>query len=211
MEVFYPNARIDVVEIDPEVTKTSYEHLGLPQTTRIRSYNEDGRWFVMNCRDRYDVVFFDAYNDLSIPYHLTTKEFAQMVRERMNPNGIVMTNIIDNFQQGSFLPSYIRTLRDVFGDKNVHLIAISPVFEKIRISTFVVLATNGTIDINDFAAFMKIRQGDDANSAVVPEQIVNRLIEKNYSVVLTDDFAPVDNLIAPVFELRFGYNKREQS
>jgi spermidine synthase len=72
MEVFYPNARIDVVEIDPEVTKTSYEHLGLPQTTRIRSYNEDGRWFVMNCRERYDVVFFDAYNDLSIPYHLTT-------------------------------------------------------------------------------------------------------------------------------------------
>jgi len=208
MEVFYPNARIDVVEIDPEVTKTSYEHLGLPQTTRIRSYNEDGRWFVMNCRDRYDVVFFDAYNDLSIPYHLTTKEFAQMVRERMNPNGIVMTNIIDNFQQGSFLPSYIRTLRDVFGEKNVYLIAISPAFEKIRISTFVVLATNGTMDINDFTAFMKIHQGDDANSAVVPEEIVNRLLEKNYSVILTDDFAPVDNLIAPVFELRFGYNKR---
>jgi hypothetical protein len=131
-----------------------------------------------------------------------------MVRERMNPNGIVMTNIIDNFQQGSFLPSYIRTLRDVFGEKNVYLIAISPAFEKIRISTFVVLATNGTMNITDFSSFMKIRQGDDANSAVVPEEIVNRLIEKNYSVVLTDDFAPVDNLIAPVFELRFGYNKR---
>jgi spermidine synthase len=211
MEVFYPNAALDVVEIDPEVTKISYDHLGLPKTTRIRSFNEDGRWFVMNSREKYDVVFFDAYNDLSIPYHLTTKEFAQMVKDRMNPNGVVLTNIIDNFQSGSFLPSYIKTLREVFGEKNVHLIAISPIFEKIRISTFVVLATNGNLDINDFGSFMKKNRGDEADSAAVPKEIVNRLLEKNYSVVLTDDYAPVDNLIAPVFELRFGYNKREQS
>jgi len=211
MEVFYPNSHLDVVEIDPEVTRISYEYLGLPKTTRIRSFNEDGRWHVMNSREKYDVVFFDAYNDLSIPYHLTTREFAQMVKERMNQNGVVMTNIIDNFRSGSFLPSYIRTLREVFGEKNVHLIAISPQFEKIRISTFVVLATNGNIDIRDFAAFMKKSRGDDADSAVVPETIVNGLLERNYSVVLTDDYAPVDNLIAPVFELRFGYNKREQS
>jgi len=211
MEVYYPNASLDVVEIDPEVTKISYEHLGLPKTTRIRSFNEDGRWFVMNNKEKYDVIFFDAYNDLSIPYHLTTREFAQMVKERMNPNGVVMTNIIDNFQSGSFLPSYLKTLREVFGEKNVHLIAISPAFEKIRISTFVVLATNGNSNIHDFAAFMKKSRGEDADSAVVPEEIVNRLLERNYSVVLTDDYAPVDNLIAPVFELRFGYNKREQS
>ena len=211
MEVFYPNASLDVVEIDPEVTKVAYDHLGLPRTTRIRSYNEDGRWHVMNSREKYDVVFFDAYNDLSIPYHLTTREFARMVKDRMNANGIVMTNIIDNFRSGSFLPSYIKTLREVFGSQNVHLIAISPEFEKIRISTFVVLATNGALDIGDFAAFMKKSRGADAASAVVPEEIVNRLLEQNYAVVLTDDYAPVDNLIAPVFELRFGYNKREQS
>jgi spermidine synthase len=211
MEVFYPNASLDVVEIDPEVTKVAYDHLGLPRTTRIRSYNEDGRWHVMNSREKYDVVFFDAYNDLSIPYHLTTREFARMVKDRMNANGIVMTNIIDNFRSGSFLPSYIKTLREVFGAQNVHLIAISPEFEKIRISTFVVLATNGALDIDDFAAFMKKSRGADAASAVVPEEIVNRLLEQNYAVVLTDDYAPVDNLIAPVFELRFGYNKREQS
>ena len=211
MEVSYPKAQLDVVEIDPEVTRISYEYLGLPSTTRIRTFNEDGRWHVMNSREKYDVVFFDAYNDLSIPYHLTTKEFTQMIKDRMNPDGVVMTNIIDNFQSGSFLPSYIKTLREVFGRGNVHLIAISPEFEKIRISTFVVLAANGTLDIDDFAAFMKKSQGDDANSAVVPEEIVNRLLERNYSVVLTDDYAPVDNLIAPVFELRFGYNKREQS
>jgi spermidine synthase len=30
MEIFYPESQIDVVEIDPEVTKVAYEYLGLP-------------------------------------------------------------------------------------------------------------------------------------------------------------------------------------
>jgi spermidine synthase len=83
MERYYPNSHIEVIEIDPEVTKVAYTHLGLPSDTRIQTYNTDGRWFVMNCRDKYDVVFTDAYNDLSIPYHLTTKEFAQQLKNIM--------------------------------------------------------------------------------------------------------------------------------
>ena len=62
-----------------------------------------------------------------------------------------------------------------------------------------------------FAAFMKKSQGDGTNASVVPEHVVSRLLEQNYPVVLTDDYAPVDNLIAPVFELRFGDNRRKQS
>ena len=38
--------------------------------------------------------------------------------------------------------------------------------------------------------------------------MVNRFIARTYSVVLRDDYAPVDNLIAPVFEERFGYNRK---
>jgi len=48
----------------------------------------------------YDVVLIDAFNDLSIPYHLTTREFAEQIKTIMNPGGILLTNIIDNFQQG---------------------------------------------------------------------------------------------------------------
>ena len=50
---------------------------------KIRSFNEDGRWFVMNSKEKgsYDFIFGDAFNDLSIPYHLTTKEFAMQMKE----------------------------------------------------------------------------------------------------------------------------------
>ncbi len=209
MEAFYPNAQLEVVEIDPEITKIVYKYLGLDRNTRIRTHNEDGRWFVMNCRNRYDVIFADAYNDLSIPYHLTTREFAQQIKNILNPGGILLTNIIDNFQKGSFLPSYIRTLREVFGERNVHLVAISPRFEKIGISTFIVLAGGDEIRIKDFEAYLKKGDGE-ITSAVVPDNVLDNFMTKNYSVVLKDDYAPVDNLIAPVFEERFGYNRRNR-
>jgi spermidine synthase len=208
MEAFYPKASLSVVEIDPEITGIAQRYLGLPESTRIRTYNTDGRWFVMNCRDKYDVIFIDAYNDLSIPYHLTTMEFAGQLKNTLNPGGILLTNIIDNFQKGSFLPSYIRTLREVFGENNVHLISISPYFEKTGTSTFIVLAGKDDLNIRDFEAYLRTKPDTQTTSAVVPEDLVNRFIARTYSVVLRDDYAPVDNLIAPVFEERFGYNRK---
>ena len=208
MEVVYPNARIDVVEIDPEVTRIVYDHLGMSRNTKIKTYNTDGRWFVMNSKDKYDLIFTDAYNDLSIPYHLTTLEFAQQLKDILSPNGIILSNIIDNFQKGAFLPSYIRTLREVFGEKNVFLLSVSPDFKNTRISTFIVLAGNGNIDIKDFDAHVKSYLKGHATSAVVPRELMDEFMKTRYSIVIRDDYAPVDNLIAPIFEERFGYNRK---
>ncbi|HOJ42671.1 MAG TPA: fused MFS/spermidine synthase [Syntrophorhabdaceae bacterium] len=208
MEVYYPNADIDVVEIDPEVTKIVYSHLGLPKNTRIRSFNEDGRWYVMNCKEKYDLIFTDAYNDLSIPYHLTTKEFLQQLKDIMKPNGLLMSNIIDNFQKGAFLPSYMKTLAEVFGKDNIYLVSINPDFENTKISTFIVIASKDSMDIDDFVRFVRTELKEHAKSYVVPREIVENFINKKYAIVIRDDYAPVDNLIAPVFEERFGYNRK---
>jgi spermidine synthase len=208
MEAYYPNAQIDVVEIDPEVTNIVYKYLGLLKNTRIRTYNTDGRWFVMNCNTKYDVIFTDAYNDLSIPYHLTTKEFAEQLKGILNQDGILMSNIIDNFQKGAFLPSYIRTLREVFGQKNVYLLSVSPDFKNTRISTFIVIAGKGNLDIKDFDAHVKSYLKGHATSVVVPEDLMEDFMNKRYSIVIRDNYAPVDNLIAPIFEERFGYNRK---
>ena len=208
MEISYPKAHIDVVEIDPQVTKVVREQLRLPATTRISTYNTDGRWFVMNCKDKYDLVFTDAYNDLSIPYHLTTKEFAQQIKDIMSPDAILMSNIIDNFKIGIFLPSYIKTLREVFGPEHVYLIATKPDFETIGIGTFIILASNSDIDIRAFEKSIGKHLGRRATSAVVPEELMTTFLNRQDTIVITDDYAPVDNLVAPIFEQRFGYNRK---
>lgn len=211
MEVFYPNADIDVVEIDPEVTKTAYTYLGLPKKTKIQTYNMDGRLFVKNCRSSYDVIFIDVFNDLSLPYHLTTKEFGFQMKKILNDDGMVISNIVDDFTKGLFLPSYIKTLREVFGDKNVYLLAVSPNFKDIGISTFIILAVNGNFKIGDFDSFLKDGKNKrvaNAVSSMVPIDLMNKVIDGRHHVLLSDDYAPVDNLLAPVFEERFGYNKK---
>lgn len=208
MELTYPKAHIEVVEIDPAVTDVVYRHLGLPATTRIKTSNMDGRWFVMNCKEKYDVIFTDAFNDLSIPYHLTTREFVEQLKGILDSRGILMSNIIDNFQKGAFLPSYMRTLQDVFGAKNVYLLSVSPDFNNIGISTFIVIASKEKLDMGAFDTWLKGQTHGKANSAVVSESLTNQLLTRHKSVLLTDDYAPVDNLIAPIFEERFGYNRK---
>ena len=74
LDAKHTQAIMDVVEIDPEVTRVSQDYFGLSETKRVRSFNQDARWFVMNCREKasYDFIFGDAFNDLSVPYPLTT-------------------------------------------------------------------------------------------------------------------------------------------
>jgi spermidine synthase len=207
MEATYPKAQIEVVEIDPQVTKVVYEFLGLPKNTRIKSINTDGRWFIMNCADCYDVIFTDAFNDLSIPYHLATKEFAEQLRSHLTDDGVIVSNIIDDLKKGCFLPSFVLTLQQVFGERNVSLLSVSPNLNDLRVGTFIVIASKNNLNMKDFERWLKDKGGKTVQSVLVPEPLIKDLLTKRNAIVLTDDYAPVDNLIAPIFEERFGYSR----
>ncbi len=207
IEAKYPKAEISVVEIDPEITQVVKKYLGISEASRIRSLNEDGRWFVMNCKEpgSFDFIFGDAFNDLSIPYHLTTKEFAMQLKRLLKPDGLLLANVIDSFKKGAFMPSYIRTLEEVFGKGNVHLITLSSEFEHIGISTCVVVASSQKLDMDDFIRTIKGERGKEMTSHIMPQDRLQQYLQERYSMILTDDYVPVDNLIAPIFEERFGY------
>jgi spermidine synthase len=207
LELMYPTAEIDVVEIDPEITRVVHEYLGVPKNTRIRSFNEDGRWFVMNSTEieKYDFIVGDAFNDLSIPYHLTTKEFALQIARLLKSDGILMANVIDSYEKGLFMPSYIRTLEEVFGKGNVHLVSPKPDQENTGISTRVIVASKRGVDMNDFVQFIGEKGGKSVMSHVMAQERLQQYLTERPSVVLTDDYVPVDNLIAPIFEERYGY------
>jgi len=208
IEAKVPGAEVHVVEIDPEITRVAKKYLGISDKSKIRSYNEDGRWFVMNCKEKgtYDFIFGDAFNDLSIPYHLTTREFAMQLKSLLKPDGLLLANVIDSFKKGAFMPSYIRTLEEVFGKGNVHLMTLTSDYEKIGISTCVVVASPQKLDMDDFVKKVKRKRGE-MTSHVMPQEQLQEYLKERYSVILTDDYVPVDNLIAPIFEERFGYRQ----
>jgi spermidine synthase len=203
LETKYPQARIDVIEIDPRLTEIASEHLGLSRQTRIRSFNEDARWFLMNFPERgvYDFIFGDAFNDLTIPYHLTTKEFSTLLRSLLKPDGVLMANIIDHFEKGLFLPSYLHTLQEVFGKDKISLVADSD-FSQMGISTMIVAASLAGYP------WKEIENHSEGRCYVLAPEELQKKMKGRLAVLLTDDYAPVDNLIAPIFEERFGRKRK---
>jgi predicted membrane-bound spermidine synthase len=201
VELRYPKAEIEVVEIDPEVTRVAQTYLGIPKDTKIRTFNQDARWFVINTKEkeRYDFIFVDAFNDLSVPYHLTTREFARELKTLLKPDGLLLANVIDHFNEGAFLPSYIRTLEEVFGKGYVNLLLLSPYSDFTGTSNFVVLASPRKVDLDDFVRKIKKEENKEMTSHITSQDQLQEYLKKRYSVILTDDYAPVDNLTALLF------------
>jgi predicted membrane-bound spermidine synthase len=195
IETAFRSANIDVVEIDPGVTEVSYRFLGLPRRTRVHTVNADARWFLMQSQKKYDLIFGDAFNDISIPYHLTTREFVDLQRRHLKPGGLLAANVIDNIPSGDFLPSYLATMQEVFGRGNVTVLADGDSYARGAQSTLVIVAGG-----RDF------RTAEPA--MVVPPRDIEDAFRRGRWTVLTDDYAPVDNLLAPLFAERLRYRRR---
>jgi spermidine synthase len=200
METLRPDARIVVAEIDPGVTRTNFERLGLKADTRIVTYNADARQIVeqFQGQEKFDLVFGDAFNDLQIPYHLTTREFAQKVRGMLKDDGLYLALVIDKLRGGLFIPSYTRTLTEVF--PYVYVLNDNASWNSPFPNTYVVAASATPLDMDRLAS-IKTGQGTNGSPivAVMPQDVMQEWLKSAWSVVLTDDFSPADNLVAPLF------------
>jgi spermidine synthase len=90
---YFPETRIDAVDIDPELFKIGHEYFDLQERPQLREIAQDARPFLRQSKERYDAIFVDAYRQPYIPFYLTTKEFFELVRDRLNPGGSVIVNI----------------------------------------------------------------------------------------------------------------------
>ena len=91
--VYYPQARIDGVEIDPAVTAVGRRYFGLDDNPHLTVVTADARPFLRTTRQRYDLILIDAYRQPYVPFYLTTREFFRLVRQRLTPGGIVALNV----------------------------------------------------------------------------------------------------------------------
>ena len=201
IEAVYPGSQNDVVEIDPAVTEIVYEYLGLPRDTTIRSHNQDARAFLINreASEKYDIVIGDAFNDLSAPFHLTTLEFDRLLKANMASDGVYLINVIDDAGRGRYMLSFVATLKKCF--KNVFLFGNrgESSWTSEYLQNFIIVATDRPVDLDEYLRTIsdngeKIVQGTPLD----PGRLNQWLVERK-AIVLTDDHAPVEQLIAPLF------------
>lgn len=193
IEALYPDSAIDVAEIDPGVTQVAYNYLGLDRDTRIVSYNEDARMFLEREPDngeKYTMIVGDAFNDFSVPYHLTTKGFNERVQAWLEEDGVYIVNVIDG-GYARFLRAYVHTLRQTF--EHVVLVPRSDLWRHASRDTFVVIASDTPLDLAalDDDALLPQKHLSDAE--------LDELLSEGEVVMLTDRYAPVEQMLAPVF------------
>ncbi len=186
VERHYPNASIEVVEIDPEVTKVALKEF-IYDSKRIVSINEDGRTALRNMAPdrKYDLIFSDAFNDVSVPYHLTTQEFDRNIKAHLTDCGLYLVNIVDR-GDGGFLSGFSNTLAQVF--KHVYILPGS-VFASVDDTgrtPWIIVASENPV------SFSSWQPPDDVFFAIEPRS------PNPDGIILTDDYAPVDNLLLPV-------------
>ncbi len=114
-----PSARIQVVELDPEVTRIAQHFFGLSSNLRIQTVVGDARAYLdrEDPAEKFDRIYLDVYGGgETIPYSLITVEAAQALRGRLNPHGMLGVNLIARSvgEEQKALWSVIRTFERVF-------------------------------------------------------------------------------------------------
>ncbi len=196
----YPLGFGEVVEIDPQVTRAAFEAFTLERDTPLRITHLDARnrvedLYRMAQRGeldaKFDLVYNDAFNHYSPPFHLTTVEYIRKLRAVMSDRSVFLANTIDLYRSGQFLGAMINTVEEVF--PYVYTFCTSPAgpSDEDERDTFVVAGSTRLLPVRalDYEQY--------SASLLTPAHLAV-LRERSQGLVLTDDFAPVDNLLTPV-------------
>jgi len=202
----FPDLRVDVVDIDPAVVAVAKEYFQVPEDQRLRLHVKDGRRFVQETTERYDLIYLDAYNSDTIPFHLTTREFYREAASRLVPGGILVSNIIGSLRgEGSrFFRSMHRTLDDVFG--TIYTVPIYRVEAGVLPLGEINLIVIATRDETRLSRGELMARAGRLGGKLVPASeladyaahLLELPVETRDVPILTDDFAPVEILRAGV-------------
>jgi spermidine synthase len=175
----YPDAVMDVIEIDPGLIPIAVEHFGFVPDARLAVIHEDARTYLNRTQTAYDIIYADAFSGTSIPVQLTTRESVMRMRNVLSPGGVVIANIITPVDgaDAALMRSMLATYRSVFP-----FVAVIPVLkpsEASRMQNVLFVAASDPVGIPEsLAGFARTD------------------IDTDDALILTDEFAPVEHLAA---------------
>jgi spermidine synthase len=178
-----PDVVVDSVEIDPGVIDAAKKYFGIRESKRVRYLAGDGRVMLRRNRQTYDLILLDAYHGGYVPFHLLTKEFYELVKERLAPDGVAAFNVHDHTK---LYVSTIKTLASVFPD--VHLYP-SGMGEVVVVGTAQAAPDTATL-ANRAKALQERYKFRYPMPQLLAKRVGHPSLDK--AELLTDDFAPVN-------------------
>lgn len=182
---YYPDVEVDAVEVDPLVVDVAKRYFGITPGPRLRIHIMDGRTFLKQSRDRWDLIIIDTYTTNrygdTIPPHLTTREFFHDVAARLEDDGIVHFHCA--FAASKLMFALHRTMDNVF--------------PSVLLTGGELLASRVPLIVDRAALIEQARRSPAARLSDLETAIRALRSERprEDALLLTDDYAPVDTLL----------------
>jgi predicted membrane-bound spermidine synthase len=186
--VFGPDTRMVGVEIDPEIVAVGQQYFGMNQPN-LQVIIDDGRSGLRQTTDLFDVIAIDAYRVPYVPWQLTTLEFFQEMRARLNPNGVLAINVGRAGADRRLVEAMSNTLSYVF--PSLHTIDVPDSFNTILV------ATPQQTNAANLAANLALLPSDAPPllREALTIAAANIVPTIRSQVLFTDDRAPVESII----------------
>lgn len=188
MRHHFPNVKIDVVEIDPEILRIAKEYFNFKEDPNLKVHIDDGRIFVKKrLRDKspkYDMIILDAFNSEYIPYHLMTREFIQQVVGVLTENGVIVANV---FYPNRLFEAELATFMATRKNCQVYLGGSS--------GNAMIVSANKNLTNSEALEQARILQPKHRfsfNILTVAKKLKPQIRPTDSAIILTDDRAPVN-------------------
>lgn len=181
---YLPDMPIDAVEIDPDVSALARKYFDLPEDEHHIVHEQDGRVFLIRAEHAYDIIMLDAYRGWFVPFHLTTREFYELVKQKLAPGGCAIQNVDPSTL---LFDATMATMKSVFA--NVETFQAG--------GNIVIIAYDGPAkSADDWRMAAEARQNQFSFRYDLPGMLASRteLSWDASAQVLTDDFAPAEIL-----------------
>lgn len=185
-EVFGP-IPIDGFEIDPQIIEVGRTYFDMNQPN-LNAVAQDGRWGLERSERRYTIIAVDAYRPPYIPWHLATREFFEIARERLAEDGVLVINAGRAPQDRRMVDALSATIASVF--PSVYVMDVPTAFNSV------IYATNQPTNLNDlYTNFDRLLRSGDAHPLLL-ESLYRTVFYMQPTpeggVVFTDERAPVE-------------------
>ncbi len=200
------NVHIDGIEVDEEIIKVGRQYFDMNEPN-LNAVADDGRYYMITSKDKYDIIGMDAYKQPYIPFHLTTQEFFRQAKEHMTPTGVAVVNAgapsaANGQRDFRLVEALAKTMKTVF--PNVYLINVDGYFNTI------IVGTNSPTNINNFRENITQYVSNDLIKTVGTAALEKGDIREwtQAEAFFTDDLAPVERVIDTIIlDYVLGGNK----
>lgn len=182
----WPERRLDIVEIDPVLTKVSETHFAWEASTNTHIVHMDARSYLNQCKKTYDIIISDVFTSpLEVPFQLTTFETYKRHQALLNKDGVLILNVLGNAdgQYSRFLKSQYAVAKLVF--PHVKLFEVYDEYD-LPIKNNMLIAMNSEFDPNF--------QSNDSTIQHMLSQLKEVTIDES-TPILTDNYAPANWLL----------------